>query len=132
MNVTEDEYLELLKRPGVKKLKVIAAISEPVEEKKNKHGNHRVTRDGLKFQSELEARYYDDLVLLLKAKEIFGFCRQPRFPVGVGREYLADFIVWYIDRVEIIDCKGFETDVFKIKRDLFRELYPGLEIKIVR
>lgn len=58
------------------------------------------------FDSEKEARRYDELIFLLKAGEILGFCREPRFPVGGGRVYEPDFLVFYSDRVEIEDVKG--------------------------
>ena len=130
MNWSVEEYEEYLKNHKKK------SDIPPVEKKKSKYGNKKAERDGLKFDSEKEANYYDDLVLLLRAKEILGFCRQARFSIGGGREYLCDFIVWYIDRTEIIDIKGdwknAETEIFKIKRDLFNEKYPGLELKIIK
>lgn len=128
MNWSDEEYEEYLK--SHKKKRPPTEIAP--EPKKSKYGNKKASRDGLKFDSEKEADYYDDLVLLLRAKEILGFCRQARFSVGGGREYLCDFVVWYIDRTEIIDVKGFETEMFKIKADLFKEKYPGLELKIIK
>jgi hypothetical protein len=129
MRMTEEDYLEYVRRTRKDPL----GLTKPKEEPKpNKYRAKKVTVDGLKFDSQLEADYYGQLKLLLKAGEILGFSRQARFPVGGGREYLADFIVWYPDRVEIIDTKGVQTEVFKIKASLFRERYPGLELKIVK
>lgn len=134
INWTEEEYTEYIKNHK-KKRPPTDIPPEPLK-KKSKYGNKKATRDGLKFDSEKEATYYDDLVLLLRAKEILGFCREPKFSVGGGRVYEPDFVVFYEDRTEIIDIKGdwknAETDVFKIKRDLFNEKYPGLEIKIIK
>ena len=131
MNWTEEEYAEYMKNN--KKKRPATEIAPEPEKKKSKHGNKMVTIDGYKFPSKLEADYYCDLVLRLRAGDIKGFARQARFGVGGGREYLCDFIVWYLDGTsEIIDTKGFETEIFKIKADLFNEKYPGLEIKIIK
>lgn len=130
MNWTDEEYEEYLKSHKKK------SDIPPVEKKKSKYGNKKPHRDGMVFDSGKEADYYDDLTLLLRAKEILGFCREPKFSVGGGRVYEPDFIVWYTDRTEIIDIKGdwerAETDVFKLKRDLFNEKYPKLKIKIIK
>ena len=49
-----------------------------------------------------------------------------------GREYVADFVVWGLDgTAEIIDTKGILTEVYKLKRDIFKEKYPKLTIKEV-
>lgn len=131
MNWSEEEYTEYMKNNKKKHPQDLLSHLIDVP-KKSKYGNKKASRDGLKFDSEKEANYYDDLVTLLRAKQILGFYRQARFPVGGGREYLCDFVVWYIDRTEIIDIKGFETEIFKIKADLFKEKYPGLELKIIK
>jgi len=130
MNVTEEEYQELLRRPGVKS-KIVQA-PEP-EKKKSKHGNKMTEVDGYKFPSKLEADYYCGLVLRLRAGEIKGFARQARFAIGGGREYLCDFVVWHLDDTsEIIDTKGFLTEIYKLKKSLFNEKYPKLKIKEIK
>jgi len=103
--------------------------------KKNKYGARKVTVDGIKFDSQLEADYYCNLKLLQRAGQILGFCRQARFVVTEGTdkrrptEYVCDFVVFYPDgRTTIVDTKGVETEVFKIKRKAFAEKYPRLSI----
>jgi len=112
-------------------------IFEPV--KKPKYNNKRVLVDGILFDSQKEADYYSELKLQLKAGTIKGFCRQPEFILVegfVGRKpvtYKADFIIFYPDgTAEIIDTKGMETETFKLKKKLFQEKFPGLELKIVK
>ena len=47
--------------------------------------------------------------------------------------YRADFRVAYADgRVEIIDVKGMETEIFKIKQKIFEYRYPDLTLKVVK
>ena len=47
--------------------------------------------------------------------------------------YRADFRVAYMDgHVEIVDVKGMETEIFKIKRKIFEYRYPDLTLKVVK
>ena len=91
------------------------------------------------FDSKLEADYYSELKIQLQAGVIKGFCRQPEFVLIAGFAdrkpvtYRADFIVFNLDgTAEVIDTKGIETEVFKIKEKQFYEKFPHLELKIVR
>ena len=94
--------------------------------------------NGYKFASKHEARYYQELCLLKDAGEVIEIELQPRFELIPdfyhngkkvrGITYIADFKVSYKDRVEIIDCKGFKTPVYKLKKKLFQWKYPDKEI----
>lgn len=117
MNIPAAEYLEMLKG----------------KKKPSKYHSKKTEVDGLIFDSKREADYYCQLKLLMKNGEVVGFCRQPRFPIGAGHEYVSDFIVWWPDgTTEIIDVKGVETDVFKLKYDYFKVKFPKLDVKLVR
>ena len=132
MNWTEDEYMEYQRKSG--------NVFEPVKTaKKPKYNNKRVKVDGILFDSQKEADFYGELKLSLRAGIIKGFCRQPEFGLleGFGYRrpitYRADFIVFNLDgTVEIIDTKGMETEIFKIKLKQFKDKYPGLVLKIVK
>ena len=57
-----------------------------------------------------------ELKWLYRAGEIFWFCRQPRFVLAPGLEYVADFIVWHKDgRVVVEDIKGMRNDKYIVK-----------------
>ena len=127
MNWTEEQYAEYLQRRGI----------EPPEQKKSKYHNNRVIVDGINFDSQLEADKYHDLKLQLRMGAIAGYCRQPEFILveGLGMEkpvtYRADFIVFNLDGTcEIIDTKGMQTEVFRIKYKQFKTKFPRLELKI--
>jgi len=127
MNWTEEQYAEYLQRRGI----------EPPEQKKSKYHNNRVIVDGIRFDSQLEADKYLDLKLQLRMGTIAGYCRQPEFILveGLGMEkpvtYRADFIVFNLDGTcEIIDTKGMQTEVFRIKHKQFKQKFPRLELKI--
>lgn len=66
---------------------------------------------------------------------IDGFCRQPRFPItegtdkDKGTEYVADFVVFYPGGTyKIVDVKGMETEIFKLKMKCFAEKFPRLKV----
>lgn len=102
--------------------------------------------DGYSFASKKEAEYYQELKLRQHDHSPDGvrsFTLQPRFLLQDkfthqltnfphrAIYYVADFRVEYNDgRVEIIDVKGVETDVFKIKAKLFDFRYPELILRI--
>lgn len=91
---------------------------------KNKYNNHKVEADGIKFDSQKEADYYCELKLRLAAGEIKGFCRQAEFILAPNLRYKADFIVFNNDDTsEIIDVKGFKTDVYKAKKKVFEDKF---------
>ena len=77
-------------------------------------------------------------MLLTRAGEIKGFCRQARFVVteGVGSiergtEYVADFVIFNNDGTSrIVDTKGVKTNEFKLKMKSFREKYPTLKVEL--
>lgn len=128
--MTEDEFEELQRRRGV------AADPAP---KPSKYHSKRTRVDGILFDSQKEADYYCELKLRLQAGEIKGFCLQPKFILVPGMKdqkpitYRADFVTIYSDgQAEVIDTKGVETEIFKIKKKLFRVVFPELELKIVR
>jgi hypothetical protein len=77
------------------KLQARVGLQGKTSMKRSKYGNKRATRGALKFDSEKEARRYDELVLLQKAGEVLWFIRQPQFELPGGTVYRADFlIVW--------------------------------------
>lgn len=94
----------------------------------SKYGAVAACVDNLWFASRAEARRYSELKLLERAGEISRLLLQPRYPLVVDGvkigEYRADFS--YLDKtgaVVVVDVKGVETPVFKIKRRLFEALY---------
>lgn len=103
--------------------------SNTTEHKKSKYGANKVEIDGIKFDSQKEADYYSELKLRLTTKNIKGFCRQAEFVLANNTRYKADFVVFNNDGTsEIIDVKGFKTDVYKLKKKLFEDKF---NLKIV-
>lgn len=81
--------------------------------------------DGEVFDSRKEYRRWCELKLLEKAGKIDGLCRQVSYeliPKQDGERscnYIADFIYFNSDgKLVVEDCKGYRTDVYKIKKKL--------------
>lgn len=118
---------------------------------RSKYGNKKTKRDSYIFDSKAEAEYYD---LLKRQKEdplnpLKDFELQPEFLLipsykrlgdSEGNKtktirktaYKADFRVIYEDYEEVLDVKGVETDVFKIKRKLLEYKYPEINFYLVK
>jgi len=96
----------------------------------------RVAVDNYKFDSQLEAEYYS----MLKERKLEGtikdllihpsYTLQDKFTKN-GKNYRkiyysADFAFYDValDKYRVIDVKGFETPVFKLKQKLFEYKYP--------
>ena len=125
----EDWTLEDIKKHNarISKTEHIADVGK----EKSKYNNHKVEVDGIKFDSQKEADYYCELKLRLQAGEIKAFCRQAEFILAPNLRYKADFIVFNTNLpVEVIDVKGFKTDVYKVKKKVFEDKF-NLRIKEV-
>lgn len=110
--------------------------------KKTKLRAIKKTIDGIKFDSIMEANYYEHLKEEKRKGNIKEFELQPRFLLledfkKYGRtirkiEYISDFKVVYKDNTEkIIDVKGRETPDFKIKRKMFDMKYRDLTLQLI-
>jgi len=96
------------------------------------------TYNGIEFDSELEMKYYRDVVEpllrsgeLLKCERQIKYCLQPafkRFGKNIQAiEYKADFVLTFADgHEEIIDTKGFPDAQALLKRKMFWYVYPQL------
>lgn len=96
---------------------------------KQKYGAKSVVIDGVKFSSQLEARFYK----YFKEKGIKIVELQPRFllqdKVTVRGEnlrkieYVADFRILYEWDEYIVDAKGMRLPVFDLKIKLWKKRY---------
>lgn len=129
---TEEEYMEYLERRGKQ-----TARKQP--KKQSKYNSRRTWVDGICFDSQKEAEFYQELKLRHEAGDILGFCRQPEFILQEGNAenraitYSADFIVFNLDGTfRIIDVKGFENQQWKRTYKQFRLKYPKLNLEVVK
>jgi hypothetical protein len=97
-----------------------------------KYNNRKTVVFGITFDSKKEALRYKELKLLEDSNIIMNLARQVPFelvPKQNGEravKYIADFVYINVQTGETIveDVKGFKTDVYKIKRKLFKWRYP--------
>ena len=95
----------------------------------SKFSNVFTVVDGIKFHSKAEARRYQQLRLLERARAIEDLVMQPRFPIVIGGvkicTYVGDFS--YTDRTtgERIteDVKGAKTALYRVKKLLMRAVH---------
>jgi hypothetical protein len=101
---------------------------------KHKFGAVATEKDGIRFPSKLESRYYEKLKLLKKSGEVLEFLRQPLFDLLGKVTYRADFIIFYKDgTIRVVDVKGMPpTEAFTIKKKMVEELYPHFKIEVVK
>lgn len=93
--------------------------------KAHKYNAKPTVVDGIRFDSKKEAKYYCDLKLMKKAGEVLFFLRQVPIHLPGNTKLVIDFQVFYTDgRVEFQDTKGFQTEVFKLKKRQVEEIYP--------
>jgi len=94
--------------------------------------------DGQVFASKAEARRYQELAALHRAGAINGLMCQPRYVLidksrhGRAIEYVGDFAYLEAGRAVVEEVKGFETPVWRLKRRLFLERYPDVELRVVK
>lgn len=99
------------------------------------------TYKDIEFDSELEMRYYCEIVEpLLKSGELVSCERQKKYILQpafkrngktvLAVEYKADFVLVYSDgREEVIDTKGFADAQAILKKKLFWYVFPNLDYR---
>ena len=108
------------------------------ERRKTKYLARKTKVDGITFDSQKEANYYMYLKIFKNRGLIKGFARQVQFVLVEGNDaeravtYKADFVVFYGDRTEIVDVKGFrKSKEWERTYKLFRLKFPELELKLI-
>ncbi|MFA7132899.1 MAG: DUF1064 domain-containing protein [Bacteroidales bacterium] len=104
--------------------------------KSGKYKNKKTEYNGFLFDSKKEADYCCILDLLQKAikdsDRVISYEKQVPFQIILNDKkickYYADFKVVYGDgRIEIVDVKGFKTDIYRLKKKLVEAQY-GINI----
>lgn len=128
MRLTNDQYKQLLNKSITSKYK-----------------NKKVVVNGIKFDSQKEARYYTSLLLLERTGRIKDLRRQVKYELQPSFKlnsktirainYIADFVYYDTKNecIKVIDVKGSKetlTDVYKLKKKLFEYKYQ-IEIEEV-
>lgn len=97
--------------------------------KKNKYGNKKTEVDGIKFDSEKEAKRYGGLKMLLKAHVIAFLELQVPYELNQGGthslKYISDFRYMIVKTGEVVveDAKGFRTREYLRKKKLMWKVH---------
>lgn len=96
------------------------------EKAPNKYHNHPTTVDGIRFDSKKEARYYEQLKILMATGDVRYWLRQVPLHLPGGSKYVVDFVVFYTNHPDpdYVDVKGRETAVFRLKKREIEHHYP--------
>ena len=101
-------------------------------------GKKNRTVDGHTFDSDLECRFYKEIVLTGIADHTIKKCDlqvkyllQPKFEKNGKKyretNYVADFVIYYTNGdVLVVDTKGLPDAVSKLKKKLMDYRYPDL------
>lgn len=100
--------------------------------KGSKYGNKRTTIGKKTFDSKKEAVRWLQLVAMQNAGKISFLQTQKSYTLEVNGvlicRYRADFVYIENEKTIVEDCKGFKTDVYKLKKKLMLAIY-GIEIR---
>lgn len=94
----------------------------------HKYGNVKQTYNGYSYMSRKEAEYAFLLDQRLKKKEIKSWDRQFKVSFDVNGKHICNYYVDFIihhhdDTYELIEVKGYETDIYRIKRKLLEAIF---------
>lgn len=111
------------------------------EKRGNKYKAERQTFDGRSYHSKKEADYAVQLAWLKKAGEIKEIIPQYKLDLRVNgihiTNYFIDFKVIFTDgHTELVEVKGFATDVWllkwKLTEALLDEIEPGAKLVLIK
>lgn len=113
------------------------ALVESQAQQQHKYRAAPTDYNGVRYASKLEASIAEVLDRLRAdrsqtRRHVVTVERQPRFALVGGIVYVADFAVtWSDQRQTVIEVKGFETAVWKLKYKLMRACYPDVDLRVV-
>lgn len=130
-----ERYKRLMEQSKRKLDKLVSSRSGNKMSAKGQHYN------GQFYHSTGEMNYAQQLDLRKRANDIRDWQRQVKIDLKVNgvhiTNYFIDFIIEHNDgRKELVEYKGYETDLWQVKWNLLKavkdELYPGAIITLVK
>jgi hypothetical protein len=100
---------------------------------RSKYGSRPDVVDGFRFDSQLEARRYRQLLLLKQAGQIKYILRQVPFWLAEGVTYRLDFLIEWLQPNQgttFEDVKGVLTQTSRTKIRLVEQQY-GIQIRLL-
>ena len=111
------------------------------QKRQNKYNAKSTIYNGISYHSIKEAAYAQELDLRVKAKDIKSWDRQIKISLDVNGyhicNYYIDFKIIHNDKsVELVEVKGFVTEVWRLKWKLFEAIYseehPEITLTVVK
>lgn len=120
---------------NAKQKRLVDGVAAIVEERKQSKYRNKVTLvDGIEFMSKREARRYVELKNMQMSGQIFDLKLQVPVVCAING---IDCFTWIADFVYFIkgnpgwlvyeDCKGFKTDIYRLKKKVVESLH-GIRI----
>ena len=83
-----------------------------------------------------ESDYCNYLLSLVKEKEIESYITQVRYPLAINGHHITthivDFQISNTDgSTEVVEYKGFATEIWRIKKKLFEAIYTDIPYTVV-
>lgn len=112
-----------------------------IEKRYNKYKAEKQTFGGRSYHSKKEADYAVNLEWRKKAGEIKEIIPQYKLDIRVNGKHITNYfidfkVVLSDDTIELIEVKGFETDVWRLKwkltEALLDEIEPGAKLILVK
>ena len=93
-------------------------------ERTGKFNNKKVLHDGQTYDSMAEFKFKLYLDMLIALGVVAWYTRQVAFWLPGGKKYKCDYLVVMAAGVtRIVDVKGVETDVFKLKQSVIQSTH---------
>lgn len=111
------------------------------KERGNKYHAESSVYGGVYYQSKKEAAYAQELDLRVRARDIKSWVRQIPIELRVNGmlicKYITDFMITHNNGdQELVEIKGFRTDVFNIKWKLLEAIWsverPEIKITMIQ
>lgn len=115
-----------------------------LSKRKGKYNNSSQWYNGNWYQSKLEARYAEHLDWLVKAGDLLKWEKQVKLELVIAGHRICNYYIdfkehWIGGDIVYTECKGFETELWRLKWKLTEALWPNIEgveehatLKIVR
>lgn len=133
---TERDLSQFQENSGRPKAAPPQASTKLMPPKPRKYKNEPVVIDGMRFDSKLEGRRYEELKALQRVGKIRYFLRQVPFHLPGNLRFVVDFqIHWgsglFDGGVTYEDAHGADTRIKTMKLKQVKALY-GVEVRLVR
>ncbi len=106
--------------------------------KRNKYHNiKKICLSRHMHDSKLESNYCNRLLSMKQKGEIKDFSSQRTFELFGARgeiicKHIVDFVVFlHTGEIQVHECKGMATQVFRLKKRLFEVCYPQIKYYVI-